>query len=283
LVLLVKATGAAKRELRQRRPDAVFSTGGYSAAPVMAAARSLGIPFTIHESNSVPGRANRMFASAAGGFTCTFKSTVQLVAGGVRTGQPIRRELREAAAKPVSASGTGLVVGIGGSQGSEFLNSVVPQAAPLLKSDAQILLASGKNNYERFVAEYRSVKGLRIVPYLETAELVDAYGNATVAVARSGGTVAEFALFGLPSVLIPLPTSADNHQLRNAQEFVEFGGAILLEQSEATPERLAASLDRWLESPAAREKASAALRKWDAPDATERIVDGVERAANRHN
>lgn len=283
LYLLLKATGSAKKALRERRPDAVFSTGGFSAAPIVAAARSLGIPYAIHETNSVPGRSNRMFASKAAAVTCTFKSTVDILPGAIRTGQPIRRELREAAKEPRTERAGDLVVVIGGSQGSEFLNTVVPRVPSFLRERCEILLATGRGNFDRVFSENREVSGLRLAPYLETAEIVDAYRNASIAVARSGGTVAEFALFGLPSVLVPLPTSADNHQLRNAREFVELGGAILVEQKDASPEALAEAIDHWLGSRDLRTRAAASLMQWDVPDATDRIADVVIGAGNRHN
>jgi UDP-N-acetylglucosamine--N-acetylmuramyl-(pentapeptide) pyrophosphoryl-undecaprenol N-acetylglucosamine transferase len=279
LMLLLRATAAAKKVLKAKNPDLVFSTGGYSAAPVMAAARSLRIPYTIHDTNSVPGRSNRIFASKAAAFTCTFHCTVGLIPGAVRTGQPIRRELR-AAAQELRPVGRPFVIGVGGSQGSQFINETLPPAAGHLKLPADVLLATGRNNFDSVETKQPNV---RLVPYLETDELVDAYRKATVAVARSGGAVAEFALFGLPSVLIPLPTSADSHQLRNAEEFAAFGGAILLEQRDASPLRLAEAIDAWHTDEPRQTAAREALRKWDAPDATDRIVEIILRVGTRHN
>ncbi|HWD38667.1 MAG TPA: UDP-N-acetylglucosamine--N-acetylmuramyl-(pentapeptide) pyrophosphoryl-undecaprenol N-acetylglucosamine transferase [Fimbriimonas sp.] len=275
LVRLLIASQRAKKALKENRPDVVFSTGGYSAAPVMSAARSLGIPYVIHEANSVPGRANRMFAPGAAAFTCVFTETQRRIPTAVRTGQPIRRELREAASLPRRETDTPLVICLGGSQGSVFLNEVVVKAAPLLRSSADVVLAAGKGNFDKVAKSER----IKVVPFLETPELVEAYRGASVAVARSGGTLAEFALFGLPSVLVPLPTSADDHQLVNAQEFVAFKGAKLLRQDTATPEALAGAVDDWLADDDARETARRALKEWDRPDATERIVEIVRNAA----
>jgi UDP-N-acetylglucosamine--N-acetylmuramyl-(pentapeptide) pyrophosphoryl-undecaprenol N-acetylglucosamine transferase len=284
LVALIRATGQAKAALRKRRPDIVFSTGGYSAAPVMQAAKSLGVPLAIHEANSIPGRSNRMFAPYASGFSCTFNTTVGRIKGAVRTGQPIRRELREAASRAVSDPvARPLVMCVGGSQGSQFLNEHFPAAARRLEGKAEFLLATGRNNFDLLGSKLRRIPGFTAVPYLEADALVDAYSRAMLAVGRSGGTVAEFAMFGLPSVLVPLPGSADDHQLKNAQEFVELGGASLLEQSDASPERLAQRIEDWLRSEERRERARRALKEWDIPDATDRIVEIVERAASRHN
>lgn len=293
---LVRCVGMAKRALRASRPDAVFSTGGYSAAPVMSAARSLGVPYVIHEANSAPGRSNLMFARRAAAFACTFKTTERYTKGipVIRTGQPIRRELREAAAAiEMQAPEAPTALVLGGSQGSAFLNDAVPAAYSHLEArGVRVIHSAGPKNIE---AVCRRLKELNLPDaydaraYLPTEEIAGAYASATLAVARSGGTVAEFALFGLPSVLIPLPTSAEDHQLHNAEEFVEMDAATLLVQPDAprdgfapaTPEGLAAAMDAWLGDPERRERARHNLRSWDVPDATERILALVENAARK--
>jgi UDP-N-acetylglucosamine--N-acetylmuramyl-(pentapeptide) pyrophosphoryl-undecaprenol N-acetylglucosamine transferase len=276
---LLRATVGAKAALRASKPEAVFSTGGYSAAPIMAAARSLTIPYTIHEANSVPGRANRMFAGKAAAFTCTFHATVRHLPQALRTGQPIRRELRQAVSDRRDAKKSVLV--LGGSQGSSFLNEAVPRAAETMDPDVLFTHAAGRGNFDAVVSNVRVGKNYKIVPYLETSEIVQAYLSSSVAVARSGSTVAEFAMFGLPSVLVPLPNSADDHQRENAREFVELGGATLIDQTEASDERLAEALRAWLNDDRRRETARTALQAWDIPNATEQIVDILLKAAEK--
>lgn len=272
---LLKARGMAKSALKSASPDAVFSTGGYSAGPVVAGAKALRIPYAIHESNSVPGRANLLFARDARAFTTVFTAT-ERYAPGVRchrTGQPIRRELREAVAKRRPESD--FVFCIGGSQGSEFLNGCVPRAfAGQDLSSARLLIASGPKNLE---TTQKVVDGLGIgdrvtvKPYLNTSEMMDAYSRATVVIGRSGGTLAELAMFGIPSVLVPLPTSAGDHQLHNAEEFVAMNAATLLNQADATPSAVSEAVAGWLGDGLRRESARSALQAWDLPDATSTI------------
>jgi len=277
LVALSRSTILAKRAIRVARPDVVFSTGGYGAAPVMAAARSLGIPYTIHEANSVPGRSNRMFSSSCFALTSTFFETAHHLPRAIRTGQPIRRELREAVSSRMDSGKSVLV--LGGSQGSAFLNDVMPRTTEMLGSNVNVIHAAGHGNFEQLSKSLSLPTGYKLVPYLETGEIVDAYLRSTVAVARSGGTIAEFAMFGLPSVLVPLPNSADDHQRKNALEFVSIGGATLVDQISATPEVLAEAIKGWLEDVPKRKTAQIELQAWDVPDATERIVDILYRAA----
>jgi len=266
----------AKRELKAIGADVVFSTGGYSAAPVVQAARSLGIPYVIHEANSVPGRSNRLFVKEAAAFTCVFRHTKNLYPGAVRTGQPIRAELRAAAAK--GGTRRPLVTVIGGSQGSAFLNRTVPAAAALMKAPAHFLHATGPKQFDEFRAT-ELPKSYELRPFIEADELAKAYGEALVAIGRSGGTLAEYAVFRLPSVLVPLPTSADDHQLHNAKEFVEMGAATLLSEATTTPQAIASALEGWLADEPRRRKAAEALAAWDMPDATATITDVVMGAA----
>lgn len=282
LIKLQQARGKAKKALRQCRPDVVFSTGGYSAGPVVAAARDLGIPYAIHTADSIPPRSSRMFALQAKAFTCTFRSTVDVMKERdvVRTGQPIRRELRFAAVDRRDTENFVFVVG--GSQGSAFLNSAVPKAAMNVSTKVMFLHACGPSHLRattELVEKLDLADRYQVVPYLKTEQMVEAYRKATVVVARSGGTVAELALFGLPSVLVPLPGSANDHQAHNAQEFAKMNAAILLPQPTATPPSIANAIGEWLQDSGRREEAKTNLKDWDVPDAAERIFALVEGAA----
>jgi UDP-N-acetylglucosamine--N-acetylmuramyl-(pentapeptide) pyrophosphoryl-undecaprenol N-acetylglucosamine transferase len=275
---LYRAIGMVKKALQASNPDVVFSTGGYSAAPVVAAAKMLRIPYVLHEANSMPGRANRMFAKGACSVACTFRTMESHFPGAVRTGMPIRKSLRAGAASRSPEGRTVLVVG--GSQGSLFLNEAVSEAAHQLK-ETKFLHSAGRAHAESLQSQVKDLPNYKVVPFFESEAMVDAYQRATVAVARSGGTLAEFAMFGLPSVLVPLPTSADDHQMHNAREFVNLGAARLVPQDEATPERIAAEIEGWLGDSEALKRAANALHDWDVPDATERIVQLIEMAAAR--
>ena len=269
---LLRAARGAKRALIERRPDAVFSTGGYAAAPILSAARSLGIPYVIHEGNSIPGRTTRMFAPAARAVACTFRTTVGRLPGAVRTGHPIRRALREAARERREGD---LVVVVGGSQGAAFLNEGVPQAAREIEG-WRWLHATGPAHFER--TRERAFEGYEIVPFIEAERLARAYAEAHLAIARSGSTLAEFAAFRLPSVLVPLPTSADGHQLANAREFEAMGAASVVPQEGGD---LVAAIRAWGD-PERRKKAQEALAEWDIPDATARLALIIEEAARKN-
>lgn len=276
LFKLQRARISVRRNLRNDRPDVVFSTGGYSAGAVVAAARDLKIPYVLHTADSNPARSNRIFAREAAEFTCVFRSTAKFMPERkvVRTGQPIRAELRRASEVP-RVAGPPTVLVLGGSQGSAFLNEAVPNA--LQGSDINVIHVAGKGHADGMRSAV-SRANYRIEPYLDADALGEAFRAATLVVARSGGTIAEIAMFGLPSVLIPLPTSANDHQHHNAEEFSEMNAATLLRQSEADPERLASAIQSWIDDPDRREVARKALLDWDLPDATVKIADLVKTA-----
>lgn len=284
---LLRARKMAKKYLEAAKADVVFSTGGYSAGPILAAARSLGVPYVIHDGNSVPGRANRMFGKQASAFLTTFFATERFYKDRpvIRTGQPIRKQLREAAltgSAGVSPAqgGRATILVVGGSQGSAYLNEAVPTAVATMEIEVEVIHASGPTNFAETSAR---VKGLnldnyRVEPYLDSDAMTDAYCRADLVVCRSGGTLAELALFGIPSVLVPLPTSADAHQLYNAVEFRDMGAATIAEQEPAPYSNMIAGVRHWLGDSARRGDASKKLREWDVPDATERIWAHIEAA-----
>lgn len=277
----------ARKALEALKPAAVFSTGGYSAAPVMRAARALGVPYVIHEQNSIPGRSNRMFADQAKAVATTFKKSEKQFPGCrvVRTGMPVRQELRQMAADPPGEPlEHPLVFIFGGSQGALFLNEHVPAVARLMHDDRfDWLHVSGPTHQSAVCSEVESLRlaHYHVKPYLQGPAMGQAYQHASLVVARSGGSLAELAVFGLPSVLVPLPSAAGNHQYHNAKEFADMGAAVVHTEDKFDPNLMAAAIREWASSTERRQKARIALKNWDIPDSTERIVALVEEAASK--
>jgi UDP-N-acetylglucosamine--N-acetylmuramyl-(pentapeptide) pyrophosphoryl-undecaprenol N-acetylglucosamine transferase len=278
------ASFEAKKKLIQYKPDVVFSTGGYSSAPVMKAAKELGIPLAIHACDTIPGRSLRMFARGASVVTSTFRSTAKALPDCrvVRTGHPIRHELRESigSRKPENR----FVLVLGGSGGAKFLNEVMPLVAPRL-TGAKILHSAGKSQYEQFKHLPEGIDGYDMRPYLEADVLADAYRRASIIIARSGSGISEYAMARIPSILVPLPSSADDHQFHNAKEFESFGGASVLTQDvrdgevQATSESIAREILEWFADDTGH--AQRGLAEWDTPNATIQIWDEIKRAATK--
>ena len=279
LAKLLRASVSAKKMMEVMKPDIVFSTGGYSSAPVMRAAKSLGVPLAIHACDTIPGRSLRMFANYAKVVTSTFMATEGVLGRVViRTGHPVRSELRRAIDRRIPEEN--LIIVLGGSGGAKFLNEMVPQAARLLP-DVRVLHSAGKAQFEsatHLISGIENRYDLR--PYFESDMMSQVYQTGTLAIARSGSGISEFAMARMPSILVPLPTSADNHQFRNAQEFESMGAATVVNQETCTVEELASQINVWLKDKNKQETAARALSEWDMPDATFHIWSAVKNAAN---
>jgi UDP-N-acetylglucosamine--N-acetylmuramyl-(pentapeptide) pyrophosphoryl-undecaprenol N-acetylglucosamine transferase len=244
-----------KAAWRQGRPRVVIGTGGYGAAPGLLAARSLGIPFFLHESNAAPGAMVKLVAPAARRVWCGMEAVRALLprADCLVVGTPVRdaflREFRPGAELPPPFH---LLV-LGGSGGARALNEAVLEVAPALlerRPDWEILHQAGPAELERLAQRPRHPRHA-LVPFI--ARMDEAMESASLVLSRAGAsTCAELKAVGRPAVLVPLPTSANDHQRRNAQAMVGEGRAVLLEQAVDLPRRLEAMLGPLLAEESAR-------------------------------
>ncbi|MBG87023.1 MAG: undecaprenyldiphospho-muramoylpentapeptide beta-N-acetylglucosaminyltransferase [Verrucomicrobiales bacterium] len=281
----IKAFRNSVRMLRERRPAAVLAMGGFTAAPPVLAGRRIGAKTFLHESNAIPGRANRMLARFVNRAFVGFRESgdrLKIRSVDV-TGTPVRDRFVSTDAAACRRSlelqperPTLLIMG--GSQGAVGVNRIAMDFLPDLRerhTDLQILWLAGAHDETRvrtFCAEgnYSAV----VHKFLPEMEL--AYGASTVAIARSGAsTLSEFAAMQLPSILIPLPSAADNHQYHNALNFKKTGAARLLPQKGSEPEQFCESLSELISSRDARDKMRQALSQWHRKDAAAQIASSI--------
>jgi UDP-N-acetylglucosamine--N-acetylmuramyl-(pentapeptide) pyrophosphoryl-undecaprenol N-acetylglucosamine transferase len=280
---------ASRIFFKSRPPHAVLAMGGFTSAPPVLAAKKFGAKTFLHESNTIPGRANRFLArfvdEAFVGFPA---AAARLRARKVTTtGTPVRSQFQPGYPAPCRAA-LGLepdrptVLVMGGSQGASGINEMILSALTLLDGrDWQWLHLTGAKDVETVRAAYDKLN-LDAVVKSFFAKMDLALGAATVAVSRAGASsLAEIAAMRLPSLLVPLPTAADNHQFHNARAFEATGAARLLEQKNATPEKLVALLCELVEGQAARAKIQAALAQWHTPKAAEQIAESMLAAIAR--
>ncbi len=282
LLKMGKARSMAIRALKDAKADVVFATGGYSAAPVISAAKALKIPYVLHEQNAVAGRTIQMLAPKAFAVATTFHAAQKQFSGSnvVRTGLPVRKELRDAAAvrKPELIP---LILVVGGSQGAQSLNEAALGAAKrMVDRTLNWIHATGTKHFEDVYASYDKL-GLKdnyqVFAFLDGAQMAEGYKNAQLVVARAGAaTLSELAAFRLPSVVCPYPHAYANHQYHNAREFENFGATELIEQNEIHPSELEKRLCEWLDDPKRIETAVAGLADWDMPDASKRIFELIQ-------
>lgn len=275
LLANVRAIGAARALLSKESPDLVFSTGGYSAVPVLTAARMQGIPCVIHEQNTIPGRTHKYAARFAKRACVVFdESSKWLRCPTVRTGMPLRREMTEIAQQQPAKPNL-LTLIFGGSQGAAAINEAVLTLVMQFGSRGEWLHIAGPKLYESAMKAAEKLIGLKtykVQPFLNSRNMALAMSEASIAICRSGaGTLCELALFGVPSVLIPYPFAQADHQYHNAKAIEKIGGATVMRQSDMNPQSLASSWLRWADDADARQEASEKLKSWAIADAATRV------------
>jgi UDP-N-acetylglucosamine--N-acetylmuramyl-(pentapeptide) pyrophosphoryl-undecaprenol N-acetylglucosamine transferase len=275
---------AARKIFKSRPPRAVLAMGGFTSAPPVLAARKFGAKTFLHESNTLPGRANRFLARFVAEAFVGFPETTGLIKARKTsvTGTPVRPQFSQPARVSDCRVALGLdpalptVLVVGGSQGASGLNEMILSALPLLASkNWQWLHLTGAADFEKVSAAYAAQKIKAVVkPFFAEMEL--ALGAATAAVSRAGASsLAEIAALRLPSLLVPFPAAADNHQYFNALAFEKTGAAKLLEQKHSTPEKTTAILGGLMAEESARRTIQAALAQWHAPKAAEHIAEAI--------
>ena len=281
----VKSFRASRALFKTRSPDAVLAMGGFTAAPPVLAAKAMGVKTFLHESNTIPGKANRWLARFVHQAFVGFSEAEGRLAARevVVTGTPVRAEFqfRDVAACRVALGldpARPVVLVTGGSQGARGVNDLIIGALPMLARHAlqwQWLHLAGPNDVEKVKQAYAKHElNALVFPFLAQMEL--ALGAATACVSRAGASsLAEIAAMRLPTMLVPLPTSADNHQWQNARAFEETGAAQLLPQADATPEKVSTLLRELVEDTAEREEMRSVLAKWHEPKAAEKIADAI--------
>jgi UDP-N-acetylglucosamine--N-acetylmuramyl-(pentapeptide) pyrophosphoryl-undecaprenol N-acetylglucosamine transferase len=255
------ATSQLKGLWTRARPWAVIGTGGYGAAPALLAARSLGIPYFLHESNAAPGALVKLVAPKARRVWCGMEAVRPLLPGADCrvVGTPVRESfLREFRPVQELAPPFRLLV-LGGSGGARALNEALLEVAPgLLErlADWDILHQVGPLEMERLKDRPRHGRHA-LVPFI--ARVDEAMESASLLLSRAGAsTCAELKAAGRPSLLVPLPTSAGDHQRMNARALVADGRAALLEQGPDMPQRLEQALSGLMAEPTARQSLSKA-------------------------
>ncbi|HXG46827.1 MAG TPA: undecaprenyldiphospho-muramoylpentapeptide beta-N-acetylglucosaminyltransferase [Methylomirabilota bacterium] len=279
----VRAYIGARRLFRARAPQAVLAMGGFTSAPPVLAGIQAGAVTFLHESNIVPGRANRWLAHVVHQAFVGFPGAAGRLqhTNVVVTGTPVRPQFQpaEAAACRVALGlhpQRPLLLVMGGSQGASGVNDLVLRALPQLVRGApelQFLHLTGPHDTAKVEDAYRSQQARAVVrPFLTEMEL--ALGAATLALSRAGASsLAELAAMRVPAVLIPYPVAADNHQLHNARAYVDTGASTMLEERDATGERLAAITLGLLQDAPALASMRAKLAAWHRPDAAPVIAD----------
>ena len=264
--------------MRRFRPDVVVGVGGYASGPGMLAALLLRVPAMVYEPNAVPGLVNRAVGKRVSAAAVSFAATASYFRNATVTGVPVREAIF--AIQPKSAATSPRLLITAGSQGAKVFNETMPLIVQLLLEAVPgltVLHQAGPRALDETLAAYRA-SGADAARWEVRAFIDDMpaqYGACDLVLARAGSTVAELAAAGKPSVLVPLPTAADDHQTKNAEIFAEAGAAVLLRQSEVTPARLLEELVRLFRDRDGLLAMGERARTLGRPGAIERIAEMV--------
>lgn len=260
----------------RHRPDVVLGMGGYASFPGGMMAALLGKPLVIHEQNAIPGMANRVLARVADRVLAAFPEAYDGHVEVIWAGNPVRADIVNLAppeARFANRSGPLRVFVVGGSLGAKALNNTVPLALALLAVAERPVVAhqAGAAHVDALRDAYRGAGvDAEIFDFID--DMAARYSAADLIICRAGATtVAELAVAGVGSILVPFPFAADDHQTRNARYLADRGAALLVPQGELTPQSLADVL-RGLTRPKLLAMARAA-RAAGKPDAARKVAD----------
>jgi UDP-N-acetylglucosamine--N-acetylmuramyl-(pentapeptide) pyrophosphoryl-undecaprenol N-acetylglucosamine transferase len=273
---------------RKFKPHAVLGMGGFTSTAPLLAGRIRGIATFIHESNAVPGKANRWTARIVNAVMLGFKECAPFFPKTRTeiTGTPVRTELvrldrADSRRKLGLREDLPTLLVMGGSQGASGINQALIKALPFLQGlPLQVIHLSGTRD-ERLVAD--NYRRENVPAYIGAFhhQMEELYSAADLVIARAGAaSLAEFAGFSLPGILIPFPYAADDHQTRNAEIYAKADAAVLLKQSDLSGELLARNIRLLLENPERLQQMAANCARLAPKDAAGRVANTMEKYTN---
>ena len=263
------------RIISRFKPRLVIGVGGYSSGPPVLVAALLRIPILLQEQNAIPGLTNRLLARFAGRVATSFPESQNFFGKkATLTGNPVRREFRQSKAN--IPEDRFVIVILGGSQGARAINQAVIQSLDYLKSELgrlKFIHQTGESDYDEVSEAYvRYVVDHEVRPFFY--DMPNQYLRADLLISRAGATtLAEIALSGKASILIPFPHATDNHQQKNAESFANAGAAEMILQKALSGKLLADRIQFYLNHLEELQQMAERSLRFGRPDATERIVD----------
>lgn len=278
-------------------PDVVFSKGGYPSVPVVIAAKMLRIPVIAHESDTVPGRANKLASKFADKIAISFpeaykyfkKEKTALVGHLVR--REIQKPVREGAFEYLKLTpGRPTLFIMGGSQGAQIINEAILSLLPDLLSKYQIIHQTGTKNFDEVTSNAGVVlennsnaQFYHPYPYLNALALRMCAGVADVVISRSGASsISEIAWWEIPAILIPITDSNGDHQRQNAFSYASTGAAVVVEEKNLSPQILLQEINRLVDDEAFKATMRTSAQKSQFPDAARTIANELLNIAFSH-
>jgi UDP-N-acetylglucosamine--N-acetylmuramyl-(pentapeptide) pyrophosphoryl-undecaprenol N-acetylglucosamine transferase len=279
---LISSLWKSSRIIRNFKPDVVIGTGGFASGPLLQMANSRGIPTLIQEQNSYPGITNKLLSKKASKICVAYDQLDRFFPASklVFTGNPVRQDLLDVQGKRAEAithfkldANKKTLLVLGGSLGARRLNQLVEKELEFFQSQGlQVYWQCGKLYWEHY-QKYNEKAGVQVVAFIDRMDLI--YAAADFVISRAGASsVSELCLVGKPTLFIPSPNVAEDHQTKNAQAIVAQQGALLLKESELDAQ-FETVFGELIEDESLQAKLSANIQKLAKPNATEAIVDEI--------
>ena len=280
---VLKGYGQARKLLKKLKPDVVFSKGGFVSVPVIFAAKHCHIPAIIHESDITPGLANKLAIPNAYKVCCNFPETLKYLPAdkAILTGSPIRSELLNGNRQHALdychlTDGKPVILVVGGSSGSMFINEIVRGILPELLNTYQVIHLCGKGNLDK------SLHGTAGYAQFEYAnqELSDMFALADIVISRAGAnSICELLALHKPNILIPLSANASRgDQILNAHSFEQQGFSVVIEEENLSNVVLLDAVEKLYEN---RDQYITAMKESKQMNSVETVVQIIEEAAKK--
>lgn len=279
LFSLMKGFMFVHKRFSSVRPDVLLAMGSYSSVPPVLAARSLKIPYVLHEANVIPGRAVSFLAKQAACVALTFEQSrthfsknVQMVT----TGLPLRADIKSERLKPAATRTRFTLLVVGGSRGAHRLNEIVPEAVSAWNKPIDVHHVAGVHDYEA-VSHMYAEKEIDATVYDFVHQMGELYQKADLVICRAGAsTCMEVSIFGKPALYIPYPYAVRDHQKANAAALVEHGAADLIDEVELDVSGLVDYLEAQWNNRSRLEKMGQCARVFGHEHAEDEVVKILE-------
>lgn len=290
--MVIASARRAWRILKQFRPDVVVGVGGYASGPLLWVACRMGIPTLIQEQNSYAGKTNRWLANSVDKICVAYEGMEKFFPASkiVVTGNPVRPQLADSHKYIVEAMGffergqnQKTIAIVGGSLGAHSLNQAMIDDFNLIaaREDVLIIWQTGERAYEECIkSKTATLNHVRVLPFIQRMDLV--YALADLMITRAGAmTLTELALLAKPTILVPSPYVAENHQMRNAEQLVKEKAALLVENNQTSNKLLPLAFEV-IDDDVRLSELSNQIAKFAKANATRSIVDEIEQLKRRN-
>lgn len=279
---LVSSLWKSRKIIKKFKPDAVIGTGGFASGPLLQVANSNNIPTVIQEQNSYPGITNKILSKKANAICVAYENLERFFPKDkiVFTGNPVRQDLLDSDSKTqegiahfkLDANKKTLLI-LGGSLGARRVNQLIEKELDfLLASGVQVFWQCGKLYFEEY-KKYNDKENVQVVSFIDRMDLI--YAAADFVISRAGASsVSELCLVGKPTIFIPSPNVAEDHQTKNAKAIVDKKGAILIKENELE-EKFETTFSDLISNENLQNELSQNIKKLAKPNATKDIVEEI--------